>query len=88
MSRLSRDAAGILHAWQSGDKERLNASLANAAGMELTGDSAERERTELLAGAAADLQDMLASGRTEGSPASLDLLRHLACPRQIAFYAN
>jgi hypothetical protein len=88
MSRLSRDAAGILQAWQSGDRDRLNASLAGAASLEPTGDSAERERTELLAGIAAGLQEMLASGRTEDSPASLDLLRHLARPRQTAFYAN
>jgi hypothetical protein len=77
-----------LQAWQSGDRVRLNASLSGAAGMEPSGDSAERERSELLAGIAADLQDMLASGRTEGSPATLDLLRHLACPRQTAFYPS
>jgi hypothetical protein len=57
---------------------RLAARLAGAAALELAGDADECERGELLSGVAADMQDMLASGRTEGSTVCLNLLRHLA----------
>ena len=84
----ARYAAGIIQAWRGDDRERLQASLAGAAAIELSGDPHECERAELLSGIAADMQDMLASGRTEGSAVCLSLLRHLACPRRTAFYTH
>jgi hypothetical protein len=74
----ARYAAGILQAWGGNDRERLKARLAGARALELAGDADECERGELLSGVAADMQDMLASGRTEGSAVCLNLLRHLA----------
>jgi len=85
-SGATRRAAEILQAWRSAGRERLQAALASAAVMEWPGDATESERAELLSGIAAAMRDMLASGRTEGASASLDLLRHLACPPQMAFY--
>ena len=78
-------AAGILQAWGGSDWEGLKASLAGAAAMEATGATGatgaadEIERAELLSGIAGEMQDMLASGRTEGAAVCLKLLRHLAC---------
>jgi hypothetical protein len=73
----TRYAAGILLAWRGNDRELLRASLAGAAALEPAGDSDERERGELLSGVAAEMQDMIASGTTEGSAVCLSLLRHL-----------
>jgi hypothetical protein len=84
----ARCAAGILQAWRGNDVERLNANLASAAAIEPPDDPDECERAELLSSIAADMQDMIASGRTEGSGVCLNLLRHLACQRQRAFYTN
>jgi hypothetical protein len=85
-------AAGILQAWCGNHRERLNASLAMAAAAEPSGDPHECERADLLAGIAANMRDMLASGRTDGSAVFLNLLRHLAGSRgpaaPVAFYTH
>lgn len=84
----TRRAAEILHAWRSADRERLQAALASAAAIELSGDATECERAELLLGIVADMREALASGRTEGAEVCRQLLRHLAGPRPMAFYIN
>jgi hypothetical protein len=84
----ARYAAEILQAWRGKDLERLSTSLATAAAPELYGDALEGERAQLLSGIAAEMRDMLASGRTEGSAVCLNLLRHLACPRPVTFYTH
>jgi hypothetical protein len=83
-----RHAAGILEAWRRSDRERVNATLAGAAAIELSGDAHACEQADLLRSIAAEMQNMLASGRTEVSHVCLNLLRHLACPRRMGFYMD
>ena len=83
VSPVARCAAGILEAWESGDRRQLAAELAAAADLDAKPPPGglERERTELLAAIAADLRAMLAFARTKGAAVPLRLLRHLtACP--------
>lgn len=79
VSPVARCAAGILEAWESGDKQQLAAELAVAAGMDAKPPPGglERERTELLVAIAADLRAMLAFTRTKGAAVPLRLLQHL-----------
>jgi hypothetical protein len=84
----ARHAAEILQAWRGNDLVRLSANLASAAAIEPSDDPNECEQAELLSSIAADLQDMLASGRTAGAAVCLNLLRHLACQSRTAFYTN
>jgi hypothetical protein len=84
----ARHAAGILQAWRGNDSARLAANLASAAAIEPPDDPNERERADLLATIAADMREMLVSGRTNGAAVCLSLLRHLASQRHGAFYAN
>jgi hypothetical protein len=73
-------AAGILEAWDSGDRERLASELSAAAGIpaQPPPDWHEHERMELLADAAADLRAMLAFTGAKGAAVPLRLLKHLA----------
>ena len=82
----ARCAAGILQAWRGNGMERLNANLASAAAIEPPDDPNECERDDRLSSIAADMQDMVASGRTARSAVCLNLLRHLAYQGQRAFY--
>jgi hypothetical protein len=84
----ARQAAGILQAWRHNDMDRLSANLASAAAIEPPDGSHECELAELLSSIAADMQEMLASGRTEGSAVCLHLLRHLACQGQSSSYTH
>jgi len=71
-----------LEAWKSGDKRKLAAELAAAAGMDdkPPPGGLERERTELLVAIAADLRAMLAFTCTKGAAVPLRLLQHLTQP--------
>jgi hypothetical protein len=71
-------AAGILHAWRENNLEQLNRELARAARLDPPMDAAEYERAELLGSIAMEMQDMVASGRTDGAGVYFTLLRHLA----------
>jgi hypothetical protein len=79
-SPVARQAAGILEAWDRGDRERLAAALATAslAAAKPPPDWHERERAELLADAAADLRAMLAFTGATRAAVPLRLLKHLA----------
>jgi hypothetical protein len=80
VSPAAHQAAGILAAWSSSDKERLAAALTAAAAPVAAPppDWHESERAELLAEAASDLRAMLAFKSATEAAVPLRLLKHLA----------
>jgi hypothetical protein len=74
-------ANGILEAWSEKNLPRFRDELENASSLDAA-DSLppeERERTELVAGIAAEMRGIVASGDLDEADVYLGLLRHLAC---------
>jgi len=81
-------AAAILQAWNDMDREELARRLVRAADLEreMSSDSDENERIELLESIVTELRAAVASGRMHDGDVYIPLLENLAVPvPQVAF---